>query len=114
MTDIRTVLITIRLEHNQKLKDMAENLGVSSAFLSAVENNKKSFPESWYEKFKTIYNLSDEEISQIKEAALYSRKVIELNLENASDESRKLAVKFARSFNTLDKKTQQDMLDLLK
>lgn len=114
MDDIKTTLIKIRLKNNERLKDMAENLGVSSAFLSAVENNKKNVPDSWYSKLQSIYNLSAEEILKIKESALFSRKIIELNLEQASNESRELAVRFARSFNSLDNNTKKEIIKLLK
>lgn len=36
-----------RLQTNQRLKDMAAELGVSSSMLSAVETGTKSFPEDW-------------------------------------------------------------------
>ena len=38
----------LSLTNEQKLKDMAELLGVTSAFLSAVENGKKSMPDSTF------------------------------------------------------------------
>ena len=40
-TTLGAFLRKLRLQHGEKLKDMAENLNVSSAFLSAVENGKK-------------------------------------------------------------------------
>ena len=34
-------LRTLRIEENQRLKDMADKLGVTAAYLSAVENGKR-------------------------------------------------------------------------
>ena len=41
ITSLGTFLRKLRLAKGEILKDMAECLGVSSAFLSAVENGKK-------------------------------------------------------------------------
>ena len=49
LTSIGRFLRKLRIENGEILKDMAEALGVSSAFLSAVENGKKKMPESWIE-----------------------------------------------------------------
>ena len=54
-TSIGDFLRKLRLTKEQKLKDMAELLGVTSAFLSAVENGKKSMPDSWLRKIKDKY-----------------------------------------------------------
>ena len=40
-TTLGVFLRKLRLANDEILKDMAKNLGVSSAFLSAVENGKK-------------------------------------------------------------------------
>ena len=36
----------LRIDRGENLKEMAKNLGVSSAFLSAVENGKKQVPKT--------------------------------------------------------------------
>ena len=41
LTSLGTFLRKIRINKGEILRDMATNLGVSSAFLSAVENGKK-------------------------------------------------------------------------
>ena len=41
LTSIGRFLRKLRIDHGEILKDMADALGVSSAFLSAVENGKK-------------------------------------------------------------------------
>lgn len=47
LTSVGRFLRTLRIDHGEILKDMADVLGVSSAFLSAVENGKKKMPEGW-------------------------------------------------------------------
>ena len=54
LPSIGRFLRKLRIDNGEILKDMAEALGVSSAFLSAVENGKKKMPEGWIEKLKTM------------------------------------------------------------
>lgn len=56
LTGIGKFLRKLRIDNEEILKDMADALGVSSAFLSAVENGKKKMPDSWIEKLKDIYS----------------------------------------------------------
>ncbi len=113
-TKIGDFLRKLRLDHQQILKDMAEILDVSSAFLSAVENGKKSMPDAWYPIFKENYNLSDEAMDDLRQAAMESQKAISLNLKNASSVNRQLAVSFARQFDGMDDATSQKLLSILK
>lgn len=113
-TKIGDFLRKLRLDHQQILKDMAEILDVSSAFLSAVENGKKSMPDAWYPIFKENYNLSDEAMDDLRQAAMESQKAISLNLKNASSVNRQLAVSFARQFDGIDDATSQKLLSILK
>ncbi len=113
-TKIGDFLRKLRLDNQQILKDMAEILNVSSAFLSAVENGKKSMPDSWYPIFKKNYALSDEDMDNLRQAAMESQKTVSLNLKNASSANRQLAVSFARQFDDMDDDTSQKLLSILK
>ena len=112
-TAIGDYLRRLRLERGEVLKDMSEKLDVSAAFLSGVENGKKKFPEKWYLKLQELYSLDDTEIEALRDAALESGRSIKLNLQGASDERRKLAVSFARSFDSLDEKTSKEIFEIL-
>lgn len=114
LTSLGKILRGIRMSEGDILRDMAKKLGVSSAFLSAVENGKKKLPESWIPKLKEIYSLSPEQISEIKNAAMESSDTISLNIRNASTESRQLAVSFARKFDSLDDETARKIFHILQ
>jgi transcriptional regulator with XRE-family HTH domain len=112
-TSLGDCLRKIRMENNQRLKDMADVLDVTSAFLSAVENGKKLMPATWYKKLKMKYNLDNDSIEELKQYAMESQKSISLNIENVTDEKKELAVVFARSFEKMDKETSRKILRLL-
>lgn len=112
-TSVGRFLRNIRIDRGEILRDMAQNLGVSSAFLSAVENGKKKVPDSWIQKLGSIYSLTPAQVSELKDAILCSGDTVELDIQNVSDESRRLAVSFARRFDTLDKEITKKLLGIL-
>lgn len=113
ITSLGTFLRKLRLAKGEILKDMAECMGVSSAFLSAVENGKKKMPDTWYQKLAESYNLDETQIANLRQAVMESGEVVELNIKNASVGNRQLAVSFARQFDSLDEETSQRILKIL-
>ncbi len=107
----------LRIERNELLKDMAENLGVSSAFLSAVENGKKEIPSSWFDKIKTLYALTDDVAKQLSTAIDASKKEYRISLENIAVEDRALALSFARkleSISQMDTHVKDELRSILE
>lgn len=104
----------LRLARSQTLKQMAEELGVSSAFLSAIENGKKNMPEKWYDSLSNKYNLSKSQVAKLRDAAEESSTVIKLNLTNVNSTNRELAVSFARSFEKLSESDSAKIMKILE
>ena len=50
LSDFGIPIRKVRLERQLLLKDMADTLGVSSAFLSSVEKGKRKVPKGWVDK----------------------------------------------------------------
>ena len=114
LTSIGKFLRKMRIDHEEILKDMAEKLGVSSAFLSAVENGKKKMPEIWFEKLKSIYSFTAEQAEELQKAIIDTNNMVEIELKNASKINKDLAISFAREFDSLDDETSKQILKILK
>ena len=114
ITSVGKFLRKLRIDSGEILRDMAEKLGVSSAFLSAVENGKKKVPETWLPKLKNAYSLNSQQMDELKNCIAESGDTVELNVRNASAANRRLAISFARQFDTLDEKTAKKLFDILK
>lgn len=114
LTSIGKFLRKLRIDNGEILRTMAETLGVSSAFLSAVENGKKKMPESWYKKLATAYSFSEEQKEALGKAVMDSNNTVEINLQNATHCNRELAISFARQFDSLDEETSQKIFEMLK
>ena len=104
----------LRLSNKEILKDMATKLDVSSAFLSAVENGKKKMPTAWEAKLQEIYNLTSEQMTELRDAVMESSDIVELNLKGSSAQNKELAISFARQFDTMDEQTSKAILEFLK
>ena len=113
-TSIGKFLRKLRMSNGEILRDMAEALEVSSAFLSAVENGKKKMPEGWRKKLQTIYSFSKEQSQELQAAIIDTNNAVELNLRNATPENRALAISFAREFDSLDDETSRKIFEILK
>lgn len=94
-------LRALRLENDQRLKDMADELQVTAAYLSAVENGNRSVPDSWIGKLSDSYNLSDSEIEELQKLAYENKTDVKINLSNAEEQEIGLALSFARKFRDL-------------
>lgn len=114
ITDFGKILRKIRIDRGEILKDMADKLNVSSAYLSAVEMGKRNIPEQWITKISKLYGLSGEETDKLNDAADNSAKCITLNLENISSERKKTAILFAREFENIESETFNKIKKLLE
>lgn len=98
----------LRTRHDEILKDMANKLNVSSAFLSSVENGKKEIPASWFDKITDLYSLSKTEKDELAIAIATSRKEYRINLENISSDDRVLALTFARKLEEISNMNEHE------
>ena len=114
LTDFGRFLRKIRIDCGEILKDMAERLNVSAAYLSAVEMGKRNIPEQWVDMISELYNLSKVEKSNLKDAADSSAKSITLKFDNISDVQKETAILFAREFENVDIETLDKIKRLLR
>lgn len=103
----------LRLGCEQNLKEMAENLEVTSAFLSAVENGKKNVPKDWFKKITNIYHLAKEKQDELSEAISDAKTKVVINLTKSKQTDRDLALVFARSFEELTDDEKKKMMGIL-
>ena len=111
ITEYGKFLRKLRIDQGQILKTMAEKLGVSSAFLSAVENGKKKIPKTWEEKLVKEYKLDEEQLTELRRSQQDSQQLIEINLAMLTDAQKDTAFAFARSLERFD---TQDLSNLAK
>jgi len=100
----------LRHLHTELLREMADNLGVSPAFLSGVESGKKGIPQGWPEALQSIYKLTPTQRDALQKAVDESQRTVTIDLTSQSGERRGLAVALARTFHDLS----DEQLELIK
>lgn len=111
ITDFGKELRKLRIDRGDILKTMAEKLGMTSSYLSAIECGKRNIPEDLIDRLTEIYELTDEQQAALSVAYDSSLSIIPLDLVGVSGTKRDLALKFARKFNDLD---DEEITALLK
>lgn len=114
LTSLGIFLRKLRLEQGEVLKDMADKLGVTVSFLSAVENGKKHMPSSWNNKLCKIYSLDANAQESLTSAIADAEESIELNFAGISNQNKEIAVSFARKFSEFDDEELEKIRQILK
>lgn len=101
----------LRAERNITQKKMAEDIGVSAAYLSALENGARGAP-SWEFVQRVIgyFNIIWDDAEELQKLAMNSHPKISINTGGLSVEATELANLLAKRISELDK---QDLLDLI-
>ena len=100
-----------RIDRNLILKNMADSLGVSSAFLSSVENGKRNIPKDWENKISDIYNLNEEEKTELINSIAITNNSINIDLNNVNNEKIQFVISLARRLTDL---SEEDLKELEK
>lgn len=106
----------LRIRNDEVLRDMARKLGVSSSYLSAVENGKRPTPKSWRNKLIQLYDLTNDESKELDDAIYQSHQEIKitLNLNRFSSSDRDTLMAFARRYDSLDEDAKTSLRELLR
>ena len=104
----------LRIKHHEIMGDIADMLGVSLPFLSAVENGKRNVPADWVDKIVSHYSLSPEKTQELLEAIEQSKTQMKLDLKSSEFFQRTAALQFARSFDNMDEDTAKRIIELLE
>ncbi len=105
-----TEIRKIRLKQGDSLRKMATKLGISSAFLSAMEVGRKTIPMDYVDKIASLYLLSDEEKDVLLDSINETNKRVSLELEQMNEAQKNISLVFARKINTAD----EELLEKLR
>lgn len=100
----------IREQENDSLRQMAIKLGISAAFLSAMEVGRKQIPLEYVEKIKGIYNLTKEQEVELENSIYETNERVPIELAAMNEAKKDVSLMFARKIKTAD----EDLLRKLK
>ena len=103
----------LRIDKGELLKEMADKLGVTSSYLSAVENGRRNIPKDWAGKIASIYHLSEDQFNDLQSSIEESQSIIKVDLSGANAEQKNLMLAFAREFKDLSDETTTKIKNIL-
>jgi HTH-type transcriptional regulator, competence development regulator len=103
----------LRIEHDLTLKNMADEFGFSSAYLSALEMGDKNVTEDTVNKVSEFFKLSIQDREKLSQAAIESNSAVKIPMDNLSAFDRTFVASFARRYSDLSQETKQAISELL-
>jgi len=110
LTEFGKILRKLRIDRQELLRDMAKKLGVSSAYLSAVETGKRKIPADWCQKIVSLYKLPHGIAQELMWAYDLSAQEVRIPLLYASTLKKETAISFAKALDGLDDKTLKKIM----
>ena len=114
MTPFGDRMRRLRTERGVTLKEMAEALGVSSAYLSALEHGKRGRP-GWHliQRILTYFNIIWDEADDVVRLARISHPRITIDTSGLNPKATELANRLADEISKLDPGTLDELLAAL-
>ena len=114
MTPFGDRMRKLRAERGVTLKDMAEAIGVSSAYLSALEHGKRGRP-GWHliQRILAYFNIIWDEAEEVVRLARISHPRISIDTSGLNPKATELANRLADEIGKLDPATLDELLATL-
>ena len=111
MTPFGAKLRRLRAERNLQLKAMAAALGVSAAYLSALEHGHRGRPSSGLvQQISAYFNLAWDDVDELKRLAELSHPRVVVDTAGLSPRATELANRLAEMIGELDEDTIERVL----
>lgn len=118
MTEIAKFLRKLRIDRDESLGDMAKNLELSAAYLSAIENAKRVVPAEMKEKLFSKYCLSEEKQLEFSKIVAESRNSLVIPFDDIQkslvSECVDTAVMFAHDLSRMNEHQLAEVKKLLQ
>jgi transcriptional regulator with XRE-family HTH domain len=97
------------------LREMAKAIGVSGAYLSALEHGKRSRP-SWHlvQRIIVYFNVIWDDAEELARLARMSRPKVTLDTSGLDPMATELANRLSHSISRLDRQSMAEMLHILE
>ncbi|MBM7073487.1 helix-turn-helix transcriptional regulator [Shewanella sp. 202IG2-18] len=114
LTPFGKAIRKLRIDCSMTLKKMATDVGVSSAYLSAIETGKRQLTDEIFNSIVETLKLDIEVVKQLKVAADMSTDVVKIKSSSSSEKGKETAVMFARTFDSLSDDDFNEIMNVLE
>ena len=114
LTTFGKICRKIRIDQGILMYDMARELGVSSAFLSKVENGKSKPVREWAEQIAEVYDLDGNTYRELVDAIEEARTEVVETISAGNQDDMDMILKFARQLGTMSESKKETFAKLLE
>ena len=112
VTEIGKFLRILRVSRDESAKSMADKLGVSPSYLSAVELGKRQIPLTWEEIIIKEYSLNDKNKEKLRKAIEESKSSLKIDVSEVG--SKKKQILFSVANGEVDDETIEKLCEIIK
>ncbi len=112
LTQFGKAIRVFRIERDEKLIDMAKNLGISESYLSMIENGHKPVTDDFMQRIRKAYRMKGTEWEQLQLAQIRTEKYFNVHIEKPGTAD--LVLLFAMKVNTLSGQKRKAIFEMLK
>lgn len=115
LTEYGKAVRKYRIDAEITAKEMADALGVTPAYLSALETGKRRLGNAFLEKVIQFFDDRGIDASDLYDAAAATQTEVHLDMSGLNGDTRAKVAAFARNFSSMDADRKRELLeDLLK
>lgn len=104
----------LRIDLEVSLKALAESLGKTSSYISAIETGKRPVTTDILEQIINRLKPNTEMEKELRKNAELSQTSVEVNLQGKNQTAREAALLFARNFDDLNNEDYENLKRLLE
>jgi len=101
VSELGKLLRKWRIDKGVTMKEMADSIGVSTAFLSSIELNKKKISKEVRVKVLRYFDLNQEDVEHLDDAIAKSVGYAQISLNNLNSKDQDGVLAFARKYSDL-------------
>lgn len=101
LTPLGKELRILRINRGEFLKNMADKLHITPAYLSAIENGKREPTKKFMDSLFAEYDLTEQKAEQIEKAYFETVNSVKIDVSLQTREKRDLSLVFARRLDSL-------------
>lgn len=106
-TEFGKVLRIIRINTGDTAKAMADKLDISVPYLNAIENGRRDIPTGMEDKIIDVYNLSDKDCQNLREAIVSSKDRVKIDLTELAEKKKRVILSLAQ--DDIDDETLEEI-----
>ena len=103
ITEFGKLLKIIRIKTGDSVLDMANKLHISKSYLTSIENGSRRIPNELINVLFSVYPLTEKDKENIRETVVLCTNMIKINLDNYSDEEKRIILNLVKKESSKDK-----------